>query len=43
MLDNGRFSTLDNQVDTTTGTVKAKARFANADYQLFPASSSTSG
>jgi multidrug efflux system membrane fusion protein len=35
-LDSGSFSTLDNQVDTTTGTVKAKARFANADGALFP-------
>ena len=35
-LDAGMFSTLDNQVDTTTGTVKAKARFANADGALFP-------
>jgi multidrug efflux system membrane fusion protein len=35
-LDAGRFSTLDNLVDTTTGTVKAKARFANAEGSLFP-------
>ncbi len=35
-LDAGRFSTLDNLVDTTTGTVKAKARFANAEGALFP-------
>jgi len=35
-LDAGTFSTLDNQIDTTTGTVKAKARFANADGALFP-------
>jgi multidrug efflux system membrane fusion protein len=35
-LGQGRFSTLDNQVDTTTGTVRAKARFANADGELFP-------
>ena len=35
-LDAGTFSTLDNQIDTTTGTVKAKARFANADGTLFP-------
>jgi multidrug efflux system membrane fusion protein len=35
-LDAGSFSTLDNQVDTTTGTVKAKARFANAEGTLFP-------
>lgn len=32
----GRFSTLDNQIDTTTGTVKAKARFDNAAGSLFP-------
>lgn len=36
VLAQGRFSTLDNQIDTTTGTVKAKARFANADGALFP-------
>ena len=35
-LDKGQFSTLDNQVDTTTGTVKAKARFENAAGALFP-------
>jgi len=35
-LDAGMFSTLDNQVDTATGTVKAKARFANPDGTLFP-------
>ncbi|HWI09944.1 MAG TPA: efflux RND transporter periplasmic adaptor subunit, partial [Burkholderiaceae bacterium] len=35
-LDAGTFSTLDNQIDTTTGTVKAKARFANVDGNLFP-------
>ena len=35
-LDAGTFSTLDNQVDTTTGTVKAKARFANTGGNLFP-------
>lgn len=35
-LAQGRFSTLDNLVDTATGTVKAKARFANADGRLFP-------
>jgi len=36
VLDEGQFSTLDNQVDPTTGTVKAKARFANAKGTLFP-------
>jgi multidrug efflux system membrane fusion protein len=35
-LATGTFSTLDNQVDPTTGTVRAKARFANADGALFP-------
>ena len=35
-LGTGQFSTLDNQVDTTTGTVKAKARFDNAAGALFP-------
>jgi multidrug efflux system membrane fusion protein len=35
-LDHGRFSTLDNRVDTTTGTIKGKARFANAGFQLYP-------
>ena len=34
-LGTGTFASLDNQVDTTTGTVKAKARFANADSALF--------
>jgi multidrug efflux system membrane fusion protein len=36
VLDQGVFSTLDNQVDATTGTVKAKARFPNAHGTLFP-------
>lgn len=35
-LAQGRFSTLDNQVDTATGTIKAKARFDNAQGALFP-------
>lgn len=35
-LDRGTFSTLDNLVDTGTGTVKAKARFPNAGNTLFP-------
>ena len=35
-LDHGTFSTLDNVVDTGTGTVKAKARFPNAGGTLFP-------
>jgi membrane fusion protein, multidrug efflux system len=36
VVGEGRFSTLDNQVDTQTGTVRAKARFANASEALFP-------
>ena len=36
VLDSGVFASLDNQVDTTTGTVKAKARFANSKLALFP-------
>jgi len=36
VLDCGTFSTLDNLVDTTTGTVKAKARFENTAGLLFP-------
>jgi multidrug efflux system membrane fusion protein len=36
ILSNGTLSTLDNQIDTSTGTVKAKARFDNGDSSLFP-------
>jgi multidrug efflux system membrane fusion protein len=36
VLDTGRFYSLDNQIDVTTGTVKAKARFENAKLALFP-------
>ena len=32
----GTLVTLDNQVDTTTGTIKARATFANKDSSLFP-------
>ncbi|HKR88938.1 MAG TPA: efflux RND transporter periplasmic adaptor subunit [Phenylobacterium sp.] len=35
-LASGTFTTLDNQVDPTTGTVRGKARFGNADGSLFP-------
>jgi RND family efflux transporter, MFP subunit len=35
-LDDGFFTTLDNQIDVQTGTVKAKARFANEANTLFP-------
>jgi multidrug efflux system membrane fusion protein len=36
VLDTGVFASLDNQIDITTGTVKAKARFANSKLTLFP-------
>jgi multidrug efflux system membrane fusion protein len=36
VLDTGVFVSLDNQVDTQTGTVRAKARFNNAKLALFP-------
>lgn len=32
----GRLRTLDNQIDTTTGTLRLKAEFANEDEALFP-------
>jgi membrane fusion protein, multidrug efflux system len=35
-LAQGALLTLDNQIDTTTGTVKVKANFANNDFRLFP-------
>ena len=35
-LEDGAFLTLDNQIDTQTGTVRAKARFANTSGALFP-------
>ena len=35
-LASGSLASLDNQIDTTTGTVKAKAEFANSDESLFP-------
>ena len=35
-LSSGRLLTLDNQIDTTTGTIKLKATFSNADLALFP-------
>jgi membrane fusion protein, multidrug efflux system len=36
VLATGTFASLDNQVDTSTGTVRAKARFANSELALFP-------
>lgn len=35
-LGRGEFLTFDNEIDAATGTVRAKARFANADGRLFP-------
>jgi multidrug efflux system membrane fusion protein len=35
-LASGKLLTLDNQIDTTTGTVKLKAIFENSDISLFP-------
>jgi len=36
VLGRGTFLTFDNQIDPATGTVRAKARFDNADERLFP-------
>lgn len=36
VLAQGKMLTVDNQIDATTGTVKAKARFNNASGALFP-------
>ena len=35
-LDQGKVMVIDNQVDQTTGTVKLKGEFPNADLQLWP-------
>jgi multidrug efflux system membrane fusion protein len=35
-IASGTLLTLDNQIDTTTGTVKARASYANKDSSLFP-------
>jgi len=35
-LDTGKLTALDNQIDTTTGTVKFRATFPNKTAQLFP-------
>jgi len=35
-IASGKLLTLDNLIDTTTGTVKARASFDNKDYSLFP-------
>ncbi|WP_338049105.1 efflux RND transporter periplasmic adaptor subunit [Rhodoplanes elegans] len=36
VLDRGFLQVIDNQVDSTTGTVKLRAEFPNADLQLWP-------
>jgi len=36
LLDKGRLMSIDNQIDTTTGTVKLRAQFANSKGVLFP-------
>lgn len=36
VISTGSLLTLDNQVDVTTGTVRARAKFVNAHYELFP-------
>jgi membrane fusion protein, multidrug efflux system len=35
-VGSGKLMTIDNQIDTTTGTVKLRASFANSDRSLFP-------
>ncbi len=36
LIDKGTLATIDNQINTSTGTVKIRAIFPNADNQLFP-------
>jgi multidrug efflux system membrane fusion protein len=36
VLATGKLTTLDNQIDTATGTLRLKAEFANQDERLFP-------
>jgi multidrug efflux system membrane fusion protein len=36
VVDTGKVTGMDNQVDQTTGTVKVKAEFPNANFQLWP-------
>jgi multidrug efflux system membrane fusion protein len=36
LLANGTLETVDNQIDTTTGTIKLRALFQNSDEKLFP-------
>jgi membrane fusion protein, multidrug efflux system len=35
-IGSGKLATVDNQIDTTTGTIKLRAEFANRDSALFP-------
>jgi multidrug efflux system membrane fusion protein len=35
-LSTGKLSTIDNQIDQTTGTVRLRAQFDNSDNELFP-------
>ena len=36
VVDTGTLNGIDNQVDPTTGTLKLKAEFPNANFQLWP-------
>src|SRR5213083_29419 len=36
LLDKGTLAVIDNQIDTTTGTIKLKANFANENLRLWP-------
>jgi multidrug efflux system membrane fusion protein len=36
VIDTGKLTGIDNQVDPTTGTLKLKAEFSNANFQLWP-------
>jgi membrane fusion protein, multidrug efflux system len=36
LISKGKLITVDNQIDTTTGTVKLRAQFTNSDGMLFP-------
>src|SRR6202020_323705 len=43
VADTGKLTGIDNQVDPTTGTLKLKAEFPNANLQLWPGKSVNSG
>jgi multidrug efflux system membrane fusion protein len=43
VIDTGTLKGIDNQVDPTTGTLKLKAEFPNANFQLWPGNSSMCG